>query len=95
MSNFKSNWMRDLALQGARHVLIDLEKQRLEIYKRFPELNIDETTKHIPSNGKRSKYSIKFKNKVMAEAKTTGKVTATGLKYKVPRSVLTKWLSNK
>lgn len=94
MSNSKSNWMRDLALQGARHVLIDLEKQKLEIYKRFPELNINEANNKHTEN-KRSKYSTKFKNKVMVEAKTTGKVTATGLKYKVPRSVLTKWLSNK
>jgi hypothetical protein len=90
--NSSKNWLRDLALEGARHVLIDIEKRKLEIYKRFPELNI-EVINDIPNKSKRSKYSDKFKNKVMSEAKTTGKVTDTAQKYKVPRSVLTKWLS--
>lgn len=91
----KKDFMRELALMGARHVIIDLERQKLELYKRFPELSTVGTAPEEPvSNGKRRtkrKHSPRFKSKVVREAGKHG-VTVTARRHDLHTSLVTKWV---
>lgn len=84
----KRELLNELILEGARQRLLDLEKQRLEIYKAFPQLTpIQVETKLRKS---RPRVDPKLRHRVLTYAAKHG-IPAAAEKYEVNQKTAYNW----